>query len=159
MELVYKISSIVAIIAALTAAIAGGVQWWSGNLLSNKQENKIIAMEKEARIRNPTIFSQKLISPNVPDGNFFVQKYAVSINSPVQHRPLYTYFDYDGKNGDLDRVGEMQYNDTGSGIRQVEGVDVSYVDTEYTLKTNRAVLAGEKIIFTLERRPNVVIRQ
>lgn len=158
-ELIYRISSVVAIVAALVAASAGGVQWWSGNVISAKQEAKITVMATEARIRNPTIYSQTTISQNIHVGDLFAQKYLVSINSPAVHVPLYTYIQYEPTNGDIERVGEMQLNDVGGGVRQVEGKSVSYVDTEYTLKTSRALSEGEGIVFTLEERPNTAIRR
>ena len=158
-DLIYKISSIVAISAALIAALAGGVQWWAGSVISNRQETKIITMERDVRIKKPAIFLQKAISLNTSDGNLFIQKYLVSINSPVVHIPLYTHIQYKLSNGPIERVGEMQLKDIGSGIRQVEGEDVSYVDTEYTLRTNRMLNQGEEIIFTLEKRLDSSIKK
>lgn len=140
------------VVAAFVTASAGGIQWWSGNVISTNQEVKIVAMEKSARIKKPSIFSQKIISQNVPDGDLFAQKYLVSINSPVRHIPLYTYINYKPFNGDIERVGEMQLSDVGGGIRQVEDENVSYVDTEYTLKTSRPLSKDEGIVFTLEER-------
>ncbi len=156
-ELIYRVSSIIAISSAVIAALFGGIQWWSGNVISSKQEIKIVAMEKDTRVKRSTIFSQKIISQNIPDGKLFVQKYQVSINSPVVHVPLYTYIQSRPINGIVERVGEMQINDVGGGVRSVGGVDVSYVDTEYTLKTNRALDEGESITFTLEKRPDVAM--
>jgi len=153
-ETIYTISSIVGIIAALIAPLAPlafGIQWWSGNVIAKKQEDKILVMEKDARIKKPTIFSQKAISLNVPDGDLFVQKYVVSINSPVVNIPLYTVIRSNPVKGIVERVGDMQLNDVGGGLRQTEGADVSYVDVEYTVRTNRALDDGETIIFTLEK--------
>lgn len=156
-ELIYRVSSITAIVAALVAAIAGGTQWWSGSVISSRQEVKITTLEKDSRIKKPSIFSQKIISQNIPDKNLFIQKYLVSINSPVQYVPLYTYIQFDRINGDIERVGAMEYNDVGGGVRSVEGQDVSYVNTEYTLKTSRILSGDEKIVFSLEKHPDMPI--
>lgn len=150
-DLIYKISSITAVMAALITAFAGGIQWYSGKIIADKQEAKVIAIEKDARIKKPTIFSQTSVSLNVSEGNLFVQKYLISINSPTVHIPLYTNILYNPANGPIERVGEMQINDVGGGVRKVEDEDISYVDTEYTLKTNRALKENEYINFSLEK--------
>lgn len=156
-ESIYRISSVVLIVAAFVTAFAGGIQWWSGNRISNEQEAKVMAMGKDARIKSPAIFSQKVISQNIPEGTLFVHKYLVSINSPIVHIPLYTYIQYKPANGDIERVGGMQMNNVGGGVRRTEGENVSYVDAEYTVRTNRALADDETITFTLKERPNTVL--
>lgn len=152
--MIYRISSITVIVAAFVTAIAGGLQWWSGNKISAKQEVKIAAMEKEARIKKSTIISQTNISKNKLEGKLFVHKYLISINSPVVHIPLYTNIEYNLANGDIKRIGGMQLNDVGGGVRRVEDENVSYVDTEYTVKTDRPLKSGEEFVFSLEEKKN-----
>jgi len=156
-EVIYRISSVVLIISAFLTAFAGGIQWWSGSIISNQQDAKVVGVEKDVRIKSSTIFSQKIISQNVLDETLFVHKYLVSINSPLVRMPLYTYIQYKPANGDIERVGGMLINDVGGGIRRVEGENVSYVDNEYTVKTNRALAEDETITFTLKERSNTIL--
>ncbi len=146
----YKISSIVSVVAAVIAALSGCIVWWSGSIISLKQENKIFALETEQRIKRPTIFSQEVVSKNIVEGDVFVHQYLVSINSPVVHAPLYTRINFQLENGGIERIGEMQINDRDGGVRQVEGADVSYLNTLYTLRTNRRLGENEAIIFSLQ---------
>ncbi len=156
-ELIYKVSSITVIVATIVGAFAGVTQYWTSGIISKRQDGKIEAMEKSVRVNKANIFSQKIISQNIPNEKLFTQKYLISINSPIQHTPLYTYIQYDIRNGDIERVGEMGYSDIGGGVRQVEGQDVSYIDTEYTLNTNRALNENEGIIFSLEKQANIPV--
>jgi len=157
LEIIYRTASILAISAAVIAACAGGIQWWTGAILAKTQEMKVETLEKEARIKNPTLFAQEIIELNVPDGEVFIQKYLVSISSPQKHTPMYTRIQYKEENGSINRIGETQMSDVGGGIKQIEGVDVSYVNTAYTIRTDRKLAEGESVIFSLKKPKDVPI--